>query len=286
MRTTTRGWWRSPSSRGAIWREWEERFGVELVSGDGSVLLGPAVARRMPLLREAGVRVREIAERPAARALRRPAMLDDDGGVIRTRAAIAALVAASATDRGRRGVSRSSTDGTVRAGGGVARHDRVVVCAGRGHRGARARRGLDLPVREASHVRLTFPVRGAAPERLPCLQDTRTAPTAIRYPGNDRYASGSATSPTRRSSPVGRAHAPWVAATLPGLVPEPVEVRHCWVTELPWGPTAWRSGTPAARASSPAATCSSTRRGSGGRSRPTIAELRRGAARANVNSGW
>jgi sarcosine oxidase len=28
----------------------------------------------------------------------------------------------------------------------------------------------------------------------------------------------------------------YVARALPGLRPEPVEVRHCWITELPWSP--------------------------------------------------
>ena len=28
----------------------------------------------------------------------------------------------------------------------------------------------------------------------------------------------------------------YVARALPGLDPEPVDVRHCWVTELPWHP--------------------------------------------------
>ena len=55
----------------AIWREWEKRFGVELVSGDGAVPVGPAAARRMPLLREAGVRLREIARGPRCSALGR-----------------------------------------------------------------------------------------------------------------------------------------------------------------------------------------------------------------------
>jgi sarcosine oxidase len=37
----------------------------------------------------------------------------------------------------------------------------------------------------------------------------------------------------------------YVARALPGLVPEPVEVRHCWVTDLPWnhdGMAAWQAG--------------------------------------------
>jgi sarcosine oxidase len=28
----------------------------------------------------------------------------------------------------------------------------------------------------------------------------------------------------------------YVSRALPGLDPEPTEVRHCWVTELPWSP--------------------------------------------------
>ena len=36
-----------------------------------------------------------------------------------------------------------------------------------------------------------------------------------------------------------------MAGALPGLVPEPVDVRHCWVTALPWGDdgmAAWEAG--------------------------------------------
>jgi sarcosine oxidase len=37
----------------------------------------------------------------------------------------------------------------------------------------------------------------------------------------------------------------YVARALPGLLPEPVQARHCWITELPWGYDAfavWASG--------------------------------------------
>jgi sarcosine oxidase len=219
-------------SRG-VWREWERRFGVELVSGDGSVLLGPAAERRAPLLREAGVRVREVAGHPLA-AWDGPAILDEDGGVIRTRAAIAALAAAVpivADD-----VFAVGADGSVRAGGAVARYDRVVVCAGRGTAALAAGVGLTLPVAESVHVRLTFPVRGGPPERLPCLQHPDGA-YGDPYPGNARFAIGlgDVAEAAELAASAERTRS-WVAASLPGLEPAVVDVRHCWVTELPWGP--------------------------------------------------
>ena len=137
-----------------------------------------------------------------------------------------------------------SADGDVRAGGTVARHDRVIVCAGRGTAALAESAGLALPVAEASHVRLTFPVRGAPPERLPCLQHPDGA-YGDPYPGNDRYAIGLGdVEPAGLAASEERTRA-WVAATLPGLEPKPVDVRHCWATELPWGPdgiAAWDAG--------------------------------------------
>src|SRR5215210_6890524 len=88
------------SSR-AVWRDWQERLGVELVSDDGVVALGPPVERRLPVLDEVGgVRARaidpaEVAERlPLLAGYSGPAMLDEDGGAIRTSAAIEALAGA------------------------------------------------------------------------------------------------------------------------------------------------------------------------------------------------
>ena len=67
----------------ARWREWERRFGVELVAPVGSVAFGPAVERRYRLLREAGVRARLVDAAEALPILAPrpgPAMLDEDGG--------------------------------------------------------------------------------------------------------------------------------------------------------------------------------------------------------------
>jgi sarcosine oxidase len=231
----------------AAWRDWEQRFGVELVSGDGSVLLGPAAERRAALMRAAGVRVSEIAEHPLLGACE--GFVDEDGGVIRTRAAIAALVAAlgdrivadevvavvaegispgvRAAARAERAGAPRADDVIVRAGGGSARYDRVVVCAGLETARLAEWFGVSVPVRMTTHVRLTYPLRGPAPDRLPCLQDGQLGTYGDPLPGNDRFAVGLADSPEVTTA--------YVAARLPGLVPEPVEERHCHVTELPWG---------------------------------------------------
>ena len=83
----------------AIYREWEDELGVELVSADGVVSLGPAARRRLPLLQRAGVDVAEVsadelAERmPLLAGFAGPAMFDAEGGSIRAAAAISALAA-------------------------------------------------------------------------------------------------------------------------------------------------------------------------------------------------
>ena len=129
-----------------------------------------------------------------------------------------------------------------------------MVCAGR--RTPRLARGvgLSLPVDQAAHVRLTFAVRGDPPARLACLQDGSgdfgetgiyAAPTA----GNRAYALGlSQTTAVQDDgslvdpgglAELSRRASDYVTRALPGLDPEPVDHRHCWVTELPWGPDAF-----------------------------------------------
>jgi len=246
----------------AIWREWEDRLGVELVSRDGVVALGPPVERRLPVVEQVGgVPVRrvdavEVSEYlPLLAPYSGPAMFDEGGGSIRTSAAIEALTgqlgdSLVADDV----ISIRSTGGDgveVRAGGACTRHTAVVVCAGRGTAPLARGMGLSVPVDLATHVRLTFALRdGDPPPRLACLQDgsghfgevgVYGAPLA----GNRCYAvglsetievqeDGSVVDPAGLASLSARARA-YVARALPGLDPEPVDIRHCWVTELPWG---------------------------------------------------
>jgi sarcosine oxidase len=254
----------------AAWRELEARLGTELVSGDGAVAIGAAVERRLAGLEAAGgLRARriapaELAERlPVLAGYEGPAMLDEDGGSIRTRAAIAALAGA----RGDGVVAdevyavRETPAGTVevRTGGARAEHAAAIVCAGRGTARLARGAGLELPVALAAHVRLRFGVRGAPPARLACLQDSSGvwvdgSAYASGAPGNATYAVGiaenvpvsedGAVDPAALASLAERTFA-YVRRALPGLDPTPLEPRHCWVTSLPWGDdgvAAWTSG--------------------------------------------
>jgi sarcosine oxidase len=252
-----------------LWREWEEHFGRELLSREGVVSIGPDLERRAELMRQTGVAARlvagtELSERlPLLADWEGDALLDEEGGVIRTRAAIEMLCTELA---GRLLFDevlsvRPTAQGTVevRAGGVVVEHECVVVCAGRGTAALARGAGLVVPVRQAAHVRLAFPVRGQAPDRLACLLDGSGAfgeagAYADPLPGNGVYAVGVDETPVRPEGglldPDGLAAVAarttrYAARALPGLVPEPVQARHCWVTELPWGQdglAVWRAG--------------------------------------------
>jgi sarcosine oxidase len=205
----------------AIWREWETRLGLELLTPVGVVAVGPPVERRLTLLLEAGVRARAVdagAVLPIMAPRDEPAMLDEDGGVIRARAAIAALAGALGDRLVADEVIEVRRSGELRAGGSIRRFDRVVVCAGRETPALAA--GLDIPVRVSTHTRFTY--RG--PADLPCLQDLSAGAYGDPVPGG--YAVGLGDEEQTNA---------YVAAVLPGLDPRPIATRTCWVTELPSG---------------------------------------------------
>ncbi|MFJ4482329.1 NAD(P)/FAD-dependent oxidoreductase [Streptomyces longwoodensis] len=244
----------------AVWDEWAERLGAELVSGDGVVALGGSVPGRLRILQEAGgIPARSVdgaelhARMPLLADYSGPAMLDEGGGAIRTRAAVESLAGALGdavvTDEV---ISLHPTGrGTVEVLSSVGREEyaTAVVCAGMGTARLARTVGLSLPVQPAAHVRLTFQVRGAPPERVACLQDSsgdfgEVGVYATPYPGNSRYAvglsetvevreDGSFADPRALVALNERARA-YVSRALPGLDPEPVEYLHCWVTSLPW----------------------------------------------------
>jgi sarcosine oxidase len=252
-----------------VWREWEEEFGRELLSRDGVVALGPAGVRRLEAMLLAGVRAHridraELADRlPLLAPWSDPAVLDQDGGVIRVRATIDALTGAL---RERivfdevlsvRGTGAGTVE--VRAGGTSAEHDRVVVCAGQGTAALARGAGLPLPLRHAAHLRLTYTVRGEPPERLSCLLDSSGAfgedgGYGDPLPGNGEFAVGLDDTPVHDDgslidagglTEIAERTTAYVSRALPGVHPEPVDVRHCWVTELPWsadGFAVWEVG--------------------------------------------
>ncbi len=238
---------------GGLWSEWEAQFGRELLSRDGVVVLGAPAERRLAVLREAGVAARaiegpEVAERlPLLAPWEGPAMLDEHGGVLRVRAAIAALTGAlgdAVVHDEVLSVRPTGTTVEVRSGGATAEHDRVVVCAGRGTPALARGAGLALPVRQSAHLRLAFAVRGEPPARLACLLDGTASAYGDPLPGNAAYAVGIGETPVHEDGGVldpaalaaaGDGVVTYVARALPGLDPQPVDSRHCWVTELPWG---------------------------------------------------
>ncbi len=247
-----------------VWREWEERFGGELVSRDGVIALGAGAVKRLPDLLAAGIQAHradphELAERlPLLAPYDGPATIDEDGGAIRTRATIETLIDALRPQFAFDEVlSVRATPGgaaEVRAGGVLAAHDRVIVCAGRGTAALARGAGQPLPVRQAAHVRLTYAVRGEPPARLACLQDGDAGAYADPLPGNAAFAvglgdaaahdDGSVADPSALPAHQSRTGA-YVGERLPGLDPEPIDVRHCWVTELPWSSDAlavWETG--------------------------------------------
>jgi sarcosine oxidase len=253
-------------SRG-VWAEWAERFDIELVSSDGVVAIGESALARLRVLDQVGgmaahaIDSDELAERmPLLAGYSGPAVLDEGGGAIRTRAAIRALAGelgdAIVTDEVISIGPRGSGTVEVRSVTGRAVYSNVVVCAGR--ETARLARSVDLslPVRLAAHVRLTFAVKGAAPVRVACLQDGSGdfGVYATPLPGNSRYAVGLSETVGVRDdgsfidsaavrSLDERARG-YVARALPGLDPEPRQFVHCWVTDLPWsedGVAVWKA---------------------------------------------
>jgi sarcosine oxidase len=254
----------------ALWRAWEQRFGRELLAGVGVVSLGPSAPEQLAVLeRVVGVRARlidgdELRDRVSLLGpWESPALLDLDGGVIRARATVEALTE-SVGDRlvlDEVLAVRVAPGGSVevRFGGGTREYDRVVVCAGRGSAALAAGAGVTLPVRPMAHVRLTFPVRDRSGAAFGCLLDGSGAfgePAAYAdpLPGNREYAvgldmlaldeHGALQNPDGLVTATERTIA-YVKRALPGLEPAPVDVRHCVLTELPWGEDGigvWREG--------------------------------------------
>ncbi|CAA9531023.1 MAG: FAD dependent oxidoreductase, putative [uncultured Solirubrobacteraceae bacterium] len=241
------------------WRAWEAELGTELLVCDGVVVLGPAAGDRLGVLEDAGIDARLVddatdwlpilAPRAAPSAVGSSGaaagpdaisgLVDPGGGVIRTRAAVAALARslgeAIVADEVLAVRLLPSGRVEVRAGGVTVEHDRVVVCAGRGTPDLARGAGLDIAVRESVHVRLTFALRDGPAPRLACVLDTEAGAYGDPLPGNAHYAIGIGDTDQPGLAAEAERTVEYVARRFPGLEPEPVGVRHCWVTELPWG---------------------------------------------------
>jgi sarcosine oxidase len=253
------------------WRAWEGHWGQELVSHDGVVFLGSTAGERQSALAAAGVSARLVDSAEVAALLpplveqddTHQLLLDEDGGVIRTRTAIEMLRAAVADRIVLDEVMsvRPTAGGTVevRRGDAAAEHDQVLVCAGLGTAGLAHGLGIELPLRSSLHVRLAFALRTAPPARLACLLDASGGSGESHaygdpLPGNGAYAVGVTEAAIHPDGglidPAGLAvvaqrTVAYANAMLPGLEPTPSQARHCWVTELEWSTDAfalWSAG--------------------------------------------
>lgn len=252
-----------------IWRAWEQRFGSRLVSSDGAVAVGPAVQRRFEAMTAVGVAARLIDGAEVPRFLRMsagydgPALVDLTAGAIRTRAAIGSLTELLrdhlVTDDVYVVAPRPTGAVEVVAGGSTARFDHAVVCAGR-HTAQLARSlGCTLPVTLEAHIRFAFGVRDRRVPQMACLQDASGRYSDISAygtaePGGHTYAVGLSRPITVTDGGVADADAfararqetcAYARMALPGLEPQPVGSRACWITRLPWGDdglAVWQEG--------------------------------------------
>jgi sarcosine oxidase len=242
-----------------LYRRWEDQFGVELVSADGVVSLGPAARRRLPALERAGIAVIELsadqlAERmPLLADFDGPAIFDAEGGSIRAQAAVTALVAGLGESLVLDEVvalwPRGPDAIEVRTAGDRGEHGAAVVCAGRDTERLARGAGISIPVEHSLHGRVSFAVRGAAPRRVACLLDSSEAfgepgTYGAPSPGSSVFSLGVGDAAGAREdasllcapaiSAITDRAASYVRRALAGLDPEPVGYRHCWVTTLPW----------------------------------------------------
>lgn len=252
------------------WQELEQEFGVQLISPDGSMVIGQeGVDLLARYAGDPGVEVRELGSDDVAAALpvlarfEGPAMIDMTAGAIRTRLTLANLIRLVGTDLVPDHVDAviPLDEGGVDIVGsttGRTRYAAAVVCAGVGTTTLAEMVGVRIPVEAKAHVRLTLPVGGAGRrDRLACIQDSSGSfgePAAYGSPirGNGEYAVGLPVTADVGSEAGGRSlieladrtHA-YVYHAFPELDAQPTSVVHCWVTELPWaedGLAMWQAG--------------------------------------------
>jgi sarcosine oxidase len=247
------------------WERWEERLGRTLIGGEGVLVAAPDLEDHARRFDEAGVDYSEVDPSGQRRALPilaslgETALLDRRGGAIRVRHAVEAL-AGWLGDR----LVLAEVLGLHPAGGGLEVHTsegiwrarRALICAGADTARLARPLGLELPVRDGCLLRATFAVReGLGDRRLACVLDRRETAVSGVYAsqceGGPCYTVGLHSSelelpdggapipPAESLGPAAERTSSYVAETLPGLRPEPVELRLCRTTKLPVGADAF-----------------------------------------------
>jgi sarcosine oxidase len=244
------------------WDAWSERVGTPLVGPEGVLYAAPDADEIAALFAAAGVEHRwagseeqrellPVVAPPAERAL-----VDVRGGGIRVRPTIGALVSWLGDRLVREEVLAVQPDGSgalVVTPQGVWGADRVLVCAGVGTPALAEPLGVHSRAEAHLHVRATFAPRPEHRRRsLACFLDRTGVHGATVYSGPipelDGFAVGLATEDAEMRGDVARSLArvrAYVERGLPGLDPDPIALRPCWLTVLPWHAdafAAWQAG--------------------------------------------
>ena len=160
----------------ALFAEWSDAAGAVLVDPVGAVVSGAEAGRWATAMTAAGAG-HEMVEagspllRLPARTFAGPALIDPAGGVIRVDRIRAFLVGAVGDHLRPVHVDAIEETGPgvrVRSGTGSDTFDAVLVCAGAGTSALAAGAGIDTPSALEHHLRVSFPIRPAAPAPLQC----------------------------------------------------------------------------------------------------------------------
>ncbi len=255
------------------WSEWEGRAGVQLIGREGLLVGAPDPEAARADLERHGVEARLVRGREQAEVLpvfatiEAPVLFEPQAGAIRTRPAVEALSGWIRPHLVRSevlGIHEGGLRVVLQTSEGLWRCDRVLICAGVSTPEIAASLGMSVPVELRCHARPAFAVRPEHRGRtLACWIDKTAAFGEPLYAGpvegGERYVVGLSGVSTDKDLPAGSAYVPrdfdmtahveaatrCVEKALPGLDPEPLSVRLCHTTSLPWGPdafAAWRDG--------------------------------------------
>ncbi|MDQ2700466.1 MAG: FAD-binding oxidoreductase [Actinomycetota bacterium] len=254
-----------------LWAGWEQEFGVQLISLDGVVSIGPKSLRRLELMRsvDSDIAVEEIGpERlkealPALASYYGPSVMDENGGAIRTRLSIASLLERVSAFLIPVKVDAIEILGNgqaaVRASGIRRVYDAVLVCAGLGTDRLATLNEVAIPVQVEAQIRVTYPILPGQPGGMASIRDSseRYAPGPVYgspVRGDEFYSVGltegievsaNGLISWDRIQRLSGLTDDWVRKSMPGLDPERGEGLTCWLTRLPWAPDGlaiWQKG--------------------------------------------
>ncbi len=254
-----------------LWGDWEREFGAQLISPDGVVSTGRKSLGRLALMRqvEPGIAAEEIGPArlrevlPLLASYEGPAVLDEEGGTIRTRLTIASLIERVGAFLIPVKVDAieilNGGQAAVRAGGIRRVYDAVLVCAGLGTDRLATLNEVAIPVQVEAQIRRTYPIRPGHRHGLASIRDSSEAhgPGCIYgspIRGDALYSVGLSEGVGVSANGLinwdqierlAERTDDWVREAMPGLDADEGDGLTCWATRLPWSPDGlgiWQQG--------------------------------------------